>query len=630
MSVKVRLIYAFVIAVLMTTIAMGVLSFFQARSAMLERTTQTELPAQIAQIKSEVENQIETLSMNAEMLANNPMILDWAKKGFAKEDEANVVALLGNVQQRLGLDVASWADRKSAKYWNQKGFLRTLTPEKDGWFFDFTTSSKDKNVSVYRSKSTGEVSLFVNYQNVNGQGLAGFGMKLTQMTNYLNSFNIGDSGFVYLVTKEGTVKVHRNADLLEKSNVNDLYGDEAGATLLKQGGLNIHMSGDAVLASQYIPAMGWILVAEIPNDVVFGSVSAMGSTLLIMGIILSIIAAIAASFIGAAMVKKLGIVAENLKGIGEGDGDLSHRLSSDGPIELANIGNGFNKFVSLIQNMVKQVMQTSSQLNQASEQMSQSADVILKDARVQSDRTTMVVSAVHEMEASVREVSQNAAEAATSAQEVNQEVSDSLKVANSAKSIIENLSSESERIAKTVGDVAKNSEQIGSILEVIRSISEQTNLLALNAAIESARAGEQGRGFAVVADEVRNLAKRTAQSTDEIQVMIDQLQSEARNALQASQAGQAKASEGAESVQSVAQALNTIADQVNKMNQINQQVASSTEQQLSAMNDIGQNITSIQDSVNESVVTANGLSDNSKSLHTLSVDLDTLVVRFKV
>ncbi|MCZ2722024.1 methyl-accepting chemotaxis protein [Marinomonas sp. 15G1-11] len=630
MSVKVRLIYAFVIAVLTTTIAMGLLSFFQARSVMLERTTKTELPAQIAQIKNEVENQIETLSINAEILANNPMILDWAKKGFTKDGETSLVALLSSLRERLGLDVASWADRKSGKYWNQDGFLRVMAKETDSWFFDFTSSSKSKNVSVYRSKSTGEVSLFVNYQNLNGQGLAGFGMKLTQMTNYLNSFNIGDGGFVYLVSQEGVVKVHRNGELLEKSNLTDLYGAQVGQALLVKEGVNIQMTGSSVLASQFIPAMGWILVAEIPNEAVFGSVSDMGHTLLILGIILSIVAAVAASFIGATLVRQLGVVADNLKEIGEGNGDLSHRLSADGPVELADIGNGFNKFVIVIHNMVKQVLQTSSQLNQASEQMSNSAETILKDARLQSDRTSMVVSAVHEMEMSVREVSENAAEAATSAQDVNREVNEGLKVADSAKIIIENLSSESERIASTVADLAKNSEQIGSILEVIRSISEQTNLLALNAAIESARAGEQGRGFAVVADEVRNLAKRTAQSTDEIQVMIDKLQSESRKALSASQAGQEKASEGAESVKSVALALNTISSQVDKMNALNQQVAATTEQQLLAMGDVGQNITSIQDSVNHSVITANGLTENSKSLRTLSVDLETLVARFKV
>jgi methyl-accepting chemotaxis protein len=629
-SLKLRLIYAFVIVVLIATISMGILSFYQARAVMLKRTTETELPAQLTQIKNSVENQIESLSINAELLANNPMILEWAKNGHSKSGEAAVVALLNNTKERLGLDTASWADRSSAQYWNQDGFLRTLSTDKDGWFFDFTRSGKEKNVSVYRNAGTGEIKLFVNYQNPNGIGLAGFGMNLNKMTDYLNNFTFNGGGFVYLVSTDGTLKVHRNESLLEKTKVTDLYGNKIGRALLKQDGLNIVMAKDSVLASQYIPAMGWILVAEIPNSVVFGGVVSMGNSLLLMGILLSIVSVIVAFLIGSRLVKQLQVVANNLKDIGEGEGDLSHRLDNTGPIELASIGNGFNNFVSVIHNMVKQVTQTSNELNDASKTMLNSADSMLNDAKMQSDRTSMVASAIHEVEASVREVSENAADAADTANTVETEVRNGLSVVSSAKSTVENLAEESEKTAIIVTELAKNSEQIGSILEVIRNISEQTNLLALNAAIESARAGEQGRGFAVVADEVRNLAKRTAQSTDEIQVMIDKLQSESRKALVASTSGQKIAHDAVDSMQIATKSLEMIDQQVNTMNKINQQVALATEQQLAAIEDVAQNVTGIQDSVMSSVTSANELSDKSKALSTLSTRLDTLVAGFKV
>jgi len=255
---------------------------------------------------------------------------------------------------------------------------------------------------------------------------------------------------------------------------------------------------------------------------------------------------------------------------------------------------------------------------------------MLSDAREQSERTSMVASAIHEVEASVREVSANAADAANTANEVEREVSAGLNVVSSAKRTVENLAEESEKTAKIIEELAKNSDQIGGILEVIRNISEQTNLLALNAAIESARAGEQGRGFAVVADEVRNLAKRTAQSTDEIQVMIDQLQTESRKALTASKSGQDIANDGVGSMQVAEESLNSIAQQVNAMNKTNQQVALATEQQLLAIEDVAKNVTGIQNSVETSVTTANDLSGNSKALRDLSSTLDTLVAGFKV
>lgn len=349
-----------------------------------------------------------------------------------------------------------------------------------------------------------------------------------------------------------------------------------------------------------------------------------------MGILLSIITIVAAFLIGSKLVKQLSVVANNLKEIGEGDGDLNHRLDNDGPVELANIGNGFNKFVSIIHNLVKQVSQTSRQLSDASGEMLSSADNMLNDARQQSERTSMVASAIHEVEASVREVSASAADAANTANEVEREVKEGLSVVSTAKDTVENLAVESKKTAKIIEELAKNSEQIGSILEVIRNISEQTNLLALNAAIESARAGEQGRGFAVVADEVRNLAKRTAQSTDEIQVMINQLQAESRQALTASQTGQEIASEGVGSMQIAEQSLNSISLQVNAMNKANQQVAVATEQQLLAIEDVAKNVTGIQNSVEASVTTANNLSGNSKTLSSLSSTLDKLVAGFKI
>ncbi|REG85725.1 methyl-accepting chemotaxis protein [Marinomonas pollencensis] len=630
MSLKLRLIYAFVIVVLITTISMGILSFYQARDAMLKRTTQTELPAQIAQIKNEVENQIERLATNAKLLANNPMILAWAKQGHPKSSESEVVELLNNTKQQLGLDTASWADRSSAQYWNQDGFLRTLTPAQDSWFFDFTDSSKTEDVSVYRNANTGEIKLFVNYQNPNGLGLAAFGLNLNKMSDYLNNFTFNGGGFVYLVSADGTLKVHRNEDLLENTKVTDLYGQKVGQALLKQGGLNIVMGKNSVLASQYIPAMDWILVAEIPNKIVFGGVTSMGNSLLLMGILLSIVSVLVAFFIGSKLVKQLQVVANNLQDIGEGEGDLSHRLDSHGPVELASIGNGFNRFVSVIQNMVKQVMQTSKALNDASHSVLSSSDLLLKDAKSQSDRTAMVASAIHEVEASVRDVSSNAAMAAQTAKQVDTELEKGLSLVTAAKQTVENLALESEKTALIVTELANNSEQIGGILEVIRNISEQTNLLALNAAIESARAGEQGRGFAVVADEVRNLAKRTSQSTDEIQLMIDQLQSESRKALAATNAGQQGAHNAVTSMQTAASSLTVVDQQVNNMNALNQQVAFATEQQLTAIEDVAQNVTGIQNAVVTSVAGANALAEKSKELSHLSSGLDNLVARFKI
>jgi methyl-accepting chemotaxis protein len=181
-----------------------------------------------------------------------------------------------------------------------------------------------------------------------------------------------------------------------------------------------------------------------------------------------------------------------------------------------------------------------------------------------------------------------------------------------------------------ITSLADRTQSIGSILDVIRGISDQTNLLALNAAIEAARAGEAGRGFAVVADEVRNLATKTSQSTNEIQNMIDQLQNEAKNAVNAMDSSKSLTVEGSLATEKAQQALEQISAQIMTILDMNTQVATATEEQSSVANEINLNMDTVDNSVKVGLTASQELERSSQNLSELAQTLDHHVGSFRI
>ncbi|ATR81820.1 chemotaxis protein [Pseudomonas sp. HLS-6] len=212
----------------------------------------------------------------------------------------------------------------------------------------------------------------------------------------------------------------------------------------------------------------------------------------------------------------------------------------------------------------------------------------------QQSETDQVATAIHQMAASVAQVASSAQQASQAADQAEDETQSGQQLVDQSQNAILQLARELEVATEVIHNLESHSSEISSVLDVIRSIAEQTNLLALNAAIEAARAGDQGRGFAVVADEVRGLAKRTAQSTQEIQRMIGVLQSGARNAVLAMQQSSTYVGNSVEQAQRAASALDGISQRVTQINEMSLQIAAAVEEQSSVSEDINRNITSIR------------------------------------
>ncbi len=330
------------------------------------------------------------------------------------------------------------------------------------------------------------------------------------------------------------------------------------------------------------------------------------------------------------IARPLRQVADSLLDISQGEGDLTVSLQAGGKDEIGDIAHAFNQFVAKIRNTVLQVSSSSSQLGTAAEELSAITMQSNQNVLQQQMETEQVATAMNEMAATVQEVAHNAASAADSAAQADSATQQGGRIVSRTIDTIHELAGAVKSASTAIQQLALDSENIGSVLDVIRGIAEQTNLLALNAAIEAARAGEQGRGFAVVADEVRTLASRTQQSTQEIQGMIERLQSGTRNAVEVMERGRQQAEEGVTQAADAGQALQTIASAVASINDMNTLIASAAEEQSSVAEEMNRNITNINSLSNQTADGSNQTALASDELAHLAGELQQLVGHFKV
>jgi methyl-accepting chemotaxis protein len=336
------------------------------------------------------------------------------------------------------------------------------------------------------------------------------------------------------------------------------------------------------------------------------------------------------SFLAYVTIRAIGTGVSRLNHVSQcmASGDLTVRCDYTAHDELGQIGDAFNRMADIFQTVIRELSSTTVQLAAAAEQTSTITAHTSDRVRQQETDTERVAAAIEEMNTSVHAVAQTAAEADAAAAEADAKSDEGRDVAAQALAATHDLAHEVQNTAEVVAQLRKDSENIGSVLDVIRGIAEQTNLLALNAAIEAARAGEQGRGFAVVADEVRTLAGRTQESTQEIQRMIEDLQQGAKQTSQAMSQGQEKAAHSLDRVEHADRALEEISRSVARILALNTQIATAAEQQGAVTEEINRNVVAIRDASTDAVNGAEQTADASTQQAQLAANLQSMAARF--
>lgn len=461
-------------------------------------------------------------------------------------------------------------------------------------------------------------------------GVFGGDISLKVVANALNTMDFNGSGYAFLMSKSGNIISHPDAKFNAKP-YSELFGGKSPA--LSQELHEVSAGKDYLVSFTpltNLKGLDWYIGVVLDKDIVMAEADNLSDRAMIATILGVLISLILLGLLMKRLLMPLDRLHRSLIEVNSGNGDLTRRLPDTGNDEIALVSKEFNSFLQNLQIMIGEVKGSALLVRKRANETSDEATQSSGRLQQQLQELDQLATAMHEMASTAEEVARNAQGAAQAAKAASSEAESGLHVVAQSTSAIQNLATEMDSTSQSINELAKLSNNIGSILSVITAIADQTNLLALNAAIEAARAGEAGRGFAVVADEVRSLASRTQQSTQEIREMIDQLQSRVRDAEMRIQQSRDTASQTAIDAGAANDILERIGLAITRINDMNLQIATAAEEQSATTEEINRNTTNIRDISHEVSRGAQGQVHQCSAMTDQVGQQDQILGRFKV
>ena len=464
-------------------------------------------------------------------------------------------------------------------------------------------------------------------------GVQGLDVTLSTLTDILSNTKLGESGYLILIDDSGTVLADAKTPENNFKNIKDL---SSPLFSILQNSPNQdhfsteHLGEDVDVASYYSKALKWRFIGVIHSDEILAPAYSMSMTIAVIALIMVTLFIVIGFWLANRIVQPINRVAEGLRDIAQGEGNLTKRLDIIGKDEVSELAQWFNQFLDSIHQLVVDIKACASTLSVAANE----SGIQIADVKAVSHQQEESIDNVNNLIATMTDIahqtSSDCQESSTTIMKTEEYSKKGISLISVTVSEVSLLNESLSESSQSMKSLELESENITKILDVIRSIAEQTNLLALNAAIEAARAGEQGRGFAVVADEVRTLAQRSRGATEEIDTVLMNLLEKTRVVSQQMGVNVDQSKQTIEKIEQANQSFNEISSLVGQMKENISRITQAADQQCSSSDLINDNISGINHSAKGIVNTADTLADGSNDLLVLSEDLTNLVGRFKV
>ena len=502
-------------------------------------------------------------------------------------------------------------------------------PRKRPWYMDAKRERTQIVTAPYVDVSTKQTIISIGNPVMNGNRFVGamfYDLELGGLSELVNSVNIFDAGYLFLVTDKGQVIAHPETESNGKP-----FAEVLPSVTLKEGLQQAKVDGvDSLISVTREDSQDWFVVAVVDEDKAFSALATLRTNAIVFGLLGILISVVVMTLLIRTLLRPLGELNAAIKDVATGEGDLTKRIAPSNTPEFAELAQGFNQFAASLQERITHLKQLGDEVAASGNQTVTSSRQSSQAMQDQLKELEMLATAIHQMSLASNEVAENAQRASESANEVDRTTLEGSAVVSDTAKSIDALSDRIDQAVEQVKGLEHATSNIETILAVINEIADQTNLLALNAAIEAARAGESGRGFAVVADEVRTLAQRTQESTTEIRGMIEQLQNGSAAVSHAMTESRNTAVKAVENAKLADTALVRIRQSIEQIRDMNTQIASAAQEQSHVAEEINQNAVKIKTLSTSVVDLAQDSSNAMEQQRSHTESQKSILDRFKV